>query len=111
MTATIANGPGNAAIGSGCTRRAPGRGQPSGVWKYLNGLATTAPASGVTGAAVTFTMPATPGTYNVRFFLNDTSTELATSSPVTVLGPSIVLSATTAWAGRDGDGDDRQRAG
>ena len=27
------------------------------------------------GTAVTFTLPTTPGTYNVRFFLNDTSTE------------------------------------
>ena len=51
-------------------------------WKYLNGTHTR-PASGVTGAAVAFTMPATPGTYNVRFFLNDSWTKLATSTTIT----------------------------
>ena len=71
----------------------------------------TQPGSGVTGAALTFTMPATPGTYNVRFFRNNTLTVLATSATITVLGPSIGLSATTGGAGRDGDGDDRERAG
>ena len=52
-------------------------------WKYLNGTRTS-PGTGVTGAAVTFTMPAAPGTYNVRFFLNDSWTKLATSATITV---------------------------
>ena len=70
-------------------------------WKYLNGTQTR-PASGVTGAAVAFTMPATPGTYNVRFFLNDSLTKLATSATITVTAPappSIALSATTVAPG------------
>ena len=52
-------------------------------WKYLNGTQTR-PGSGLTGAAVAFTMPAAPGTYNVRFFLNDSLTKLATSATITV---------------------------
>ena len=47
-------------------------------------------------------MPATPGTYNVRFFLNDSSTMLATSATITVTAaaaPSIALSATTVVPG------------
>ena len=38
----------------------------------------------MSGAAVTFTLPTTPGTYNVRFFLNDSTTKLATSATITV---------------------------
>ena len=55
----------------------------------------------MTGAAVAFTMPATPGTYNVRFFLNDSLTKLATSATITVTAaaPSIALSATTVVPG------------
>ena len=70
-------------------------------WQYLNGTQTR-PETGVTGAAVTFTMPATPGTYNVRFFLNDSMTKLATSATITATAlapPSIALSATTAVPG------------
>src|SRR6185436_19396065 len=51
-------------------------------WKYLNG-SQTAPATGVSGAAVPFTMPATPGTYNLRFF-SASSALLATSATITV---------------------------
>ena len=72
-----------------------------GDWKYLNGTQSR-PASGMTGAAVAFTMPATPGTYNVRFFLNDSWTKLATSATITVTAaapPSITLSATTVAPG------------
>jgi len=52
-------------------------------WKYLNG-SRTAPASGLTTATVTFTMPATAGTYTFRFFRNGTYDKIATSTPVTV---------------------------
>ena len=96
VTATIANGPGNAGDWVGLFGNGAGDGTYVN-WKYLNGTQTR-PGSGVTGAAVTFTMPATPGTYNVRFFLNDSSTKLATSAAITVTAgapPSIALSATT----------------
>src|SRR5207244_247390 len=38
----------------------------------------------LTNATVTFTAPTTPGTYNVRLFLNGSSTLLATSATITV---------------------------
>ena len=71
-------------------------------WKYLNG-SQTAPATGVTGAAVPFTMPATPGTYNLRFF-SASSTLLATSATITVTagggtGITFTVSATTSSPG------------
>src|SRR5205809_7382498 len=46
-------------------------------------------------------LPITPGTYNVRFFLNDSTTRLATSATITVTGtlPSVTVSATTMSAG------------
>jgi hypothetical protein len=52
-------------------------------WKYLNGTRTP-PATGVTSATISFTLPTTPGTYNFRFFQNDVYTKLATSPTVTV---------------------------
>ena len=82
VTATIANGPGNAGDWVGLVGASAADGTYMD-WKYLNGTRTR-PATGLTGAAVTFTMPATPGTYNVRFFLNDSWTKLATSATITV---------------------------
>ena len=66
-------------------------------WKYLNG-SQTSPATGVAGASVPFTMPTTPGTYNLRFFTG-TSTLLATSATITVTvggGTSLTFSASPA---------------
>ena len=82
VTATVANGPANRtdwvalfATGAAATNHLQ--------WQYLNG-AFTAPATGVSGAALTFTLPLTPGTYEVRFFRNNTFTVLATSDAITV---------------------------
>ena len=100
VTATIANGPGNAGDWVGLYGASAADGTYVD-WKYLNGTQTR-PGSGVTGAAVTFTMPATPGTYNVRFFLNDSWVKLATSATITVTAPApptIALSATTVVPG------------
>ena len=47
-------------------------------------------------------MPATPGTYNVRFFLNNSWAKLATSATITVTPPpppTITLSTTTIVPG------------
>lgn len=52
-------------------------------WVYLNGM-KTAPASGYKSATLQLAAPATPGTYNIRFFANDGFTKLATSATVTV---------------------------
>jgi hypothetical protein len=100
VTATIANGPGNA--GDWVALYSAGAADGQYVdWKYLNGTRTR-PGSGATGAAVAFTMPATPGTYNVRFFLNDSWVKLATSATITVTAtapPTLTLSATTILPG------------
>jgi subtilisin-like proprotein convertase family protein len=58
-------------------------------WKYLNGLNAT-PATGVTSATVTFTMPATAGIYNVRFFPNGSAVSTATSGTIVVGAPPTI---------------------
>jgi ribosomal protein L35AE/L33A len=80
---TVTNGPANAtdwvslAVDSA----------PDGTyltWKYLNGL-NTAPTTGVSNATLQFTAPSTAGTYNIRFFANNTlEVKLATSVTITV---------------------------
>jgi uncharacterized protein YegP (UPF0339 family) len=52
-------------------------------WKYLNGTRTL-PATGVSSAVLSFTMPVTPDTYEFRFFANNGYTLLATSPPIIV---------------------------
>jgi cytochrome c5 len=67
-------------------------------WKYLNG-SQTMPATGVTGATVTFVMPTTMGTYSLRFY---TGTTLLATTPVTVgipSSPTVTVSATTVAPG------------
>src|SRR6266850_1795979 len=98
VTATIADGPGNA--GDWVGLYAAGAADSTYVdWKYLNGTRTK-PGAGMTGATVTLTLPATTGTYNVRFFLNDSTLKLGTSETITVSASSnIALSATTVVPG------------
>src|SRR5207248_5950506 len=55
-------------------------------WKYLNNT-RTAPATGLTNATVTFTMPATAGMYEIRLYANDTYVRVATSPTITVGSP------------------------
>ena len=97
MTATVANGPGNAGDWVGLYAT----GAPASAylqWQYLNGT-HTAPAVGLRGAPLTFTLPLTPGTYELRFFQNNTYTLLATSVPITVMSASVTPSATTVAPG------------
>jgi len=85
VTATIANGPANAGDWVGLYATS----DPDSTtlaWNYLNG-SRTRPSTGVADATVPFTMSMTPGTYNVRFFLNDSTARLATSAIMTVTGP------------------------
>jgi len=66
-------------------------------WLYLNG-SQSLPASGVTGASLTFMLPTKPGTYHACFF--DASYKLiATSGSVTTTASSITLSASTGNPG------------
>src|SRR5436190_1123048 len=82
VTVTIANGPGNQ---TDWVALVPASAADTGylTWAYLNGL-QTAPAVGLTAATLTFSMPATPGAYNLRLFANNSPTKLATSATVTV---------------------------
>src|SRR6185436_18480292 len=52
-------------------------------WKYLDGTQTP-PTAGRASATLTFTMPTALGTYNFRFFRDNTYQLLATSALVTV---------------------------
>src|SRR6185295_8636861 len=46
-----------------------------------------------------FSAPSTPGTYEVRYFSNNTFARLATSSAITVPAPTITATASTVAAG------------
>jgi hypothetical protein len=99
VTATVANGPGNARDWVGLYPTGASSATVNRLaYQYLNGL-QTAPSSGVTGATLSFTMPS-GGTYELRFFLNNSLTVLATSAAITVAGSSITVSATTAIVGQ-----------
>ena len=71
-------------------------GTTDGPGKYLQWIYVGA---GVTTRTWTVTAPTTPGQYEFRFFPNDTYTRLATSPAVTVLGPTLTVTATTAPPG------------
>jgi hypothetical protein len=93
VSATVAGGPGNATdwvalYATGASTFVD--------WKYLNG-AKTAPAAGLSGATVPFGVPATPGTYVLKFWAG--STLLATSETITVGSPTINVSTVTAAQG------------
>jgi hypothetical protein len=90
VTATIANGPGNARDWVALYIAGDSNYLD---WKYLNGTQVV-PATGVTGAAVPFTMPITQGAYTLRFYTG--STLLATSATITVATSSnITLTVNT----------------
>jgi hypothetical protein len=48
-------------------------------WKYLNGTQTR-PGTGTANATVSFSMPMPAGNYEIRFYSNDSSTLIGTSS-------------------------------
>jgi len=93
VTATIANAPGTAGDWAGLYD-ANGK---CVQWQYLNGTQAL-PAAGVSSATVTFTLPATPGTYHTRVF-NGTYTFVAASGTIATTAPSVTLGATTGTAG------------
>ena len=55
-------------------------------WQYLNG-SHARPANGFVESSVTFTVPSTAGTYNVRLFRNDSYALMTTSPTITVSAP------------------------
>src|SRR5207247_11379014 len=65
-------------------------------WQYLSG-SRTPPPTGLTGATVTFTMPTTPGSYNVRLLSNGSFNVVATS--VTVTNPTITVTPRSVLPG------------
>ena len=97
LTATVSSAPGNPTDWVGLyAETAPDNTYVD--WCYLNGT-KTAPATGITNATLTcFTAPAS-GRYQVRLFLNNTVTKVATSNTITVSGPSVAVTPTSAAVG------------
>jgi hypothetical protein len=93
---SVANGPANRADWVGLFDvAAPDAGYVQ--WVYLNGSKTT-PANGLANASLQFTVPAKPGTYDVRLFTNDGFTRIARSDAITA-GSLVTVAATTVQPG------------
>jgi hypothetical protein len=95
---TVAGGPGNRGDWVGLSKVGSASTSTPLDWKYLSGTRTQ-PATGLASAVLTFTMPLTPGGYEFRFFKNSSYTLLATSPAVTVMPPTLTVSAATAAPG------------
>lgn len=69
-------------------------------WRYLNDTATM-PSSGLTAATLHFAVPATLGTYEFRFFIDDTYGRLATSGAMVVApaAPVVTVALTGPFPG------------
>ena len=94
VIATVANGPGTPGDWVGLYDAATGN---NVTWRYLNGTQVK-PTVGQPSASVTFTLPATPGSFYVKLF-NATYVLVATSGAVSSTLPTVTLGATTATAG------------
>jgi hypothetical protein len=90
---TVANAPGNAGDWAGLYDAAGNAVQ----WQYLNG-AQTKPVTPLTSAVLTFNLPPTAGTYQVRLF-NSAYVLVATSASVTTVVGTVSLDTATANAG------------
>ena len=99
VTATVSDGPGLAADWLGLYDGAGGLVTSYRDWKYLNGQHRKPESGGVANAAVTFTLPEIPGTYQLRLFTNDSYTEVASSAPIVTTIPTVTLSETAVNAG------------
>jgi subtilisin family serine protease len=86
---TVSNGPGNT-IDWVAFSAAGADDRTYQQWQFLNGIQSP-PTSGLTSAALQFTAPQAPGTYNIRFFANGGYTRLATSATITVGAPSPTI--------------------
>jgi len=54
------------------------------AWFYDDSCTTTAGSTALASGSCSYTMPTTPGTYELRLFTNNTLNLLATSNSVTV---------------------------
>lgn len=102
ISITILDGPGNRADWFGLYAV----GAPSSAyldWSYLAGGRTypPVPIQPVTGAITFLRAPATPGSYEIRFYADNGYGLLATSNPITVTAspPVLTLSARTVAPG------------
>lgn len=93
-TVSVSGGPGNLTDWVGLYR--PGDLDVNPIdWQYLSGTRTP-PAAGLRSATLTFTLPATAGVYEFRFFQNDSYSRLATSGSVTVgVVPTVTVTPAT----------------
>jgi hypothetical protein len=82
VTAGLSGGPANAGDWVGLFLVGAGDGA-YGQWQYLNGTAAQ-PAAGLANATLTFAMPTTAGSYELRFFANNTFARLATSTTLVI---------------------------
>jgi hypothetical protein len=89
VSATIANGTGKAGDWIGLYEAS---GAPTSYlqWQYLN-RSHNKPSSGATAATVSFTLPLTAGTYNVRLFTDDSYKLTATSEAVRAVPPTLTV--------------------
>jgi hypothetical protein len=83
LVVTVQNGPANPADWVGLYSAANSDDHAFVHWVYLNGTRVP-PSPGQASGTLTFTAPATPGAYQLRFFVNNGYTRLAVSSTVTV---------------------------
>jgi hypothetical protein len=105
ITVVVSNGPGNPADWVGLYST----GSSDSAYlarKFLNG-SNTPPATGLTGATLSFSAPdgpGTPGTYDVRLFAgNGSSTKVATSSTITVQNlPTLAIDSVSVPEGNRG---------
>jgi hypothetical protein len=88
-TVTVTGAPGNATDWIGLY--AAGASDTTYLqWRYLNG-ALTPPSTGMSGAALSFLMPAAPGDYEFRLYAHNSYERVATSSQVLVPASSASL--------------------
>jgi hypothetical protein len=71
-------------------------------WVFTSSCTQTAGGSSPVSGNCSFTMPATPGSYNFRLFSNNSWSQLATSNTVTVNAPATYLLTVAANPGPGG---------
>lgn len=99
VTVQIASGPGNAADWVALAETGTANGLFVG-WQYLNGQATP-PTAGLTDATLTFVMPPSPGTYELRLFVDGGLDRLATSASLasSTTPPDVTVALTNPFPG------------
>ena len=97
------------AIGSGCTRPAPRR--PITSRRVSERHATRSRPPGLTGATLTFTLPADAGHLQGAVLPEQHASPFSRRAPPSRSRRRDRAERDDGGAGRDGDGDDRERAG